>query len=104
MRTLLPVTFLVNLVFTIVEFFLAVRILLRLFGANPNTPFVKWVYDTSAPLLAPFAGIFPNTTIQGGFVLEIPSLFALLIYGFIAFLIIQAISLIEIRMEDWRTR
>ena len=103
-KTLLPITFLVNLVFTFVEFFLLVRILLRLFGANPNTPFVSWIYATTQPLLAPFAGIFPNPVLNTGFILEMSSLFALLIYGFIAYLITQAVTFIEIRttVEDKR--
>ncbi len=96
--TLLPITFLVNLIFSIVELLLSVRILLRLFGANPQTPFVNWVYQTTSPLLAPFTGIFPNPVINGGFVLEIPSLFALLIYGFIAYLIANLIDFVNDRL------
>ncbi len=95
MKTLLPFSFLVNIVFSIVEFSLGVRILLRLFGANPNTPFVAWVYEMTSPLLYPFSGIFPNPTIRGGFVLEMASLFALLVYGFIAYLIAALIDFVE---------
>lgn len=86
-RTLLPISFLVNLVFGIIELLLGVRIILRLFGANPSTPFVSWIYDATSPLLAPFNGIFPNPTFRGGSVLEMQTLIALLVYGFIAYLI-----------------
>ncbi|MBI3984452.1 MAG: YggT family protein [Candidatus Levybacteria bacterium] len=98
MKALLPFSLLVNIVFSIVEFFLGIRILLRLFGANPNTPFVSWVYDTTAPLLSPFSGIFPNPTITPGFVLEMSSLFALLVYGFIAYLIALLIDFVNDKM------
>ena len=95
MRTLLPITFLVNIIFSIVEFLLIIRILLKLFGANPATPFVYWVYGTTQPLLSPFAGIFPNPVLKGGFVIEMASLFALLVYGFVAYLILEVIGRIE---------
>lgn len=104
MKTLFPITFLVNIVFTVVEFMLAVRILLKLLGANPSAPFVNWVYETTRPLLSPFVGIFPNPTFQNGFILEISSLFALLTYGFIAYLITEVIEFFEARSMVYKKK
>lgn len=84
-----------DVLFSFVEGLLALRILLKLLGANPFTPFVVWVYQTSKPLLTPFEGIFPSATTRGGFVLEISALFALLVYAFLGYSINQGLENIE---------
>lgn len=71
----------------IVEFLLTIRILLKFFGASTVAPFVKWVYETTNPLLAPFEGMFPTSTISTGFVLEVSTLFALITYAFVGVLL-----------------
>lgn len=90
----------INFVFAIIGFLLGLRILLRFFGANTATPFVQWVYETSDSLLAPFAGIFPVTRIDGGFVVDFPAIFAVIIYAFIGYLIIEAVDFIAYRAEE----
>lgn len=84
-----------NFVIGIVEFLIGLRIVLKLLGANPQTPFVEWVYETSAPLLAPFEGMFPSPTLEGGFVLEVSALFALVIYALIGYLISEVLAYLE---------
>lgn len=63
------------------------RFVFRLFGANASNPFVSLVYSLSAPLVAPFAGIFGMelaiTPAVGG-VFEWASLIAIIVYGLIA--------------------
>lgn len=76
----------------IVEFLISLRILLKLLGARPAAPFVTWVYATSQPLLSPFEGMFPSSTLTGGFILEISALFALVVYAFVGFLIESVVS------------
>jgi uncharacterized protein YggT (Ycf19 family) len=83
---------LIEIVFTLVEALLGLRVILKFFGANPATPFVNWVYETSEPLLTPFSGMFPAPVIEGRFVLEFSTLFALIIYGLIAYLLIALIE------------
>lgn len=78
-----------DVIFSIIEVLLGLRIILRLFGANPNTPFVNWVYETTRPLLTPFSGIFPASVIQGGLVIDFTTIFALLIYGIIAYFVTE---------------
>lgn len=86
------VIFLTNLIAGVVETLLSLRVILKLFGANPRTPFVAWVYETSAPLLKPFIDIFPSPRIEGLFILEFSTLFALGIYAFVGYFIIEIIS------------
>lgn len=42
----------------LLEAVIGLRFVLRLLGANPDAAFVRWIYDVSTPLVAPFAGIF----------------------------------------------
>jgi len=71
----------INFFIAVVEIFLGLRVVLRLFGANANNAFVQWVYDSSAVLLDPFRGIFPAREIADGSVLDFSALFAMLVYG-----------------------
>ncbi len=71
----------------IIEFLLSLRILLKLFGASTQAPFVQWVYETTNPLLAPFEGMFPTSSLSTSLVLEISTLFALITYAFVGVLL-----------------
>lgn len=82
---------LTNIIFGFIEGILGIRILLKFFAANPVAPFVEWIYTTSKPLLAPFEGMFPTETLARGFVIEISTLFALLVYAFVGSIIEEGI-------------
>jgi uncharacterized protein YggT (Ycf19 family) len=71
----------INFFTALVALFLGMRVLLRLFGANPEAPFVQWVYASTGPLLQPFRGIFPTETIARDYVIDFTTLFALMVYG-----------------------
>jgi uncharacterized protein YggT (Ycf19 family) len=86
---------LVNIIMGIIEALIGLRIILKLFGANPNTPFVQWIYGWSEPLLRPFQNIFPSPVIGEQFVLEMSSLFALIVYGILSYLLIRLVLMIE---------
>lgn len=73
-------------IISFVELMIGIRIILKLFGARAAAPFVSWVYATTAPLLQPFAGMFPSPVIEGRFIIEFSALFALIAYAVIAFL------------------
>jgi hypothetical protein len=77
----------VNFVLWVVEGFLTLRFLLRLFDANPITPFTQFIYQSTLPILQPFAGIFPSPSLQGAYVFEFTTLFAIIIYALVAYLI-----------------
>jgi uncharacterized protein YggT (Ycf19 family) len=83
------------LIFTFISLLLAVRVILKFLGANTAAPFVSWVYNTSQPLLSPFEGMFPQVELQGAYTIEIPTLFALIIYAFIGFFAEELIRSIQ---------
>ncbi len=84
----------IEFILGVIEFFILFRIILKLFGANPNTSFVSWIYETSRGLIAPFAGIFPSPVIDGAFVIEFSSIFALIVYALIGYFIVELVMYI----------
>lgn len=79
-------------VLSVVEALLGLRVVLRLFNANSGNSFVSWVYDVSRPILEPFFNIFPHVRLEDGFVLELSTLFAMLVYGLAAYAIMALID------------
>ncbi len=84
-----------NLVFGLIEVIIALRIILRFLGANPSTPFVRWINDASSSLIYPFQNIFPSPVLNGGFVLEMSAVIALVVYAIIAYIISGLISFVS---------
>lgn len=85
---------LINIIVGFIVFILLLRLVLRFFGAGQAAPFVRWTYETGDPLLNPFRGMFPNTVLTGGYVLEVNTLIAIVVYAFIGYLLSQLISFI----------
>jgi uncharacterized protein YggT (Ycf19 family) len=85
---------LVNLVISLVELIISLRIVLKLFGASQQASFVQWVYETSEPLLQPFIGMFPSPNVSGGFVIEFSALFGLLVYAFLGYILLDVLNTI----------
>ncbi len=77
----------------LIDVLIAIRFLLKLFGANP-APFVRFMYDLTWPLVAPFHGIF-NTAQEGRSILEPESLVAMAIYALIGWGIVSLIRLMS---------
>lgn len=82
---------LINFFTALVGIFLGLRVILRLFGANPEAPFVQWIYDSSSVLLQPFRGIFPPETIAQNHVVDMTALFALLVYGLLGMALLSLV-------------
>jgi hypothetical protein len=89
-------TQLVWLVFGILEALIALRIGLMLIGANPNSPIVAMIYGFTYLFLFPFTGMVGSPT-AGAMVLELSSLFAMLIYGLVAWAIERTVWLVFYR-------
>jgi len=89
-------TQLVWLLFGVLEALIALRIGLMLIGANAASPIVALIYGFTNLFLFPFTGLVGSPT-AGVMVLEISSLFAMLIYGLIAFAVERTIWLIFYR-------
>jgi len=93
----------IDLFLWVVEIFLGLRFVLRLFAENPNAPFVPFIYNFSTPLLKPFRGTFPIRVIKPDIVVEFSTMFAIIIYALFAYLIIELIPWI-VRITRVETR
>ena len=69
--------------FSILEILIALRIILKLIGANPDNPIVALIYGFTAMFLIPFVGLIKSPT-TGGMILETSSIFAIVIYALTA--------------------
>ena len=80
----------------ILEALIVLRIGLKLIGANPDSPIVALIYGITALFLLPFTELISSPTI-GGSVLEISSMFAMLIYALIAWVVERTVWLVFYR-------
>lgn len=90
------VQYVVYYIFGALEVLLAFRLVLKLFGANPGSGFVSWIYNFSAGFVWPFWGIFPNPTTEGAVttaVFEPATLVAIIVYALFAWGIAKLISI-----------
>lgn len=82
-----------NVALTIIEGFLAFRLVLKLLNAN-NSIFVDWIYDVSDGILSPFEGTFGTFTASTGNQLEFTTIFVIVFYGLVYYFIYQLIGLL----------
>src|SRR5688572_25695123 len=68
------------LVFGVIEGLILIRFVLRLLGANLQAPFGDFIYDVTAPLVAPFVGLF-GTPQLGASAFEPHSVVAIIVYA-----------------------
>lgn len=72
---------------------LSLRFILSFLGANRGNTFASFIYDLSRPFVQPFFGLF-NTTPRFGVVrFEIETLFAILFYGLLTWLLIRLVNI-----------
>jgi len=88
---------LVNIVLSIVELLIGLRIILKFFGASQGAPFVQWIYETTDPLLLPYLGMFPSPKLTGGFVIEFSAVFGFILYALIGSLITEFVETLDYR-------
>ena len=91
------VTQLIWLLLGILEALIALRIGLKLIGANPDSPIVALIYGFTYLFLFPFEGLVASPTAGSSMVLELSSMFAMLIYGLISWAVERAVWLIFYR-------
>jgi hypothetical protein len=87
---------LIWLAFGVLEVLIALRIGLMLVGANPGSPVVALIYSITALFLIPFVGLIGSPAV-GSMVLEVSSMFAMLIYALIAWVVERTVWLIFYR-------
>jgi len=91
-------TQLIWLLLGILEALIALRIGLKLIGANPDSPIVALIYGFTGLFLFPFTGLI-NSPTAGNMVLELSSMFAMLIYGLIGWAVERVVWLIFYRPQ-----
>jgi len=89
-------TQLVWLLLGILEALIALRIGLKLIGANPASPISAFIYGFTDLFLFPFAGL-TGTPAAGNMVLEISSFIAMLVYALIGWAVERIIWVIFYR-------
>ena len=70
----------IDYIFFLIYGLLAIRLMLALFAANNNAGFVQLIKNVTDPLYAPFKGIVPSLTADGGFTLALPIVVAIVVY------------------------
>lgn len=82
----------------IASLFLGLGFVLLLFSANPNVPFVEFVYKVAAEFLQPFRGIFPPHQISETGYFSASALFAIMMYLILATAVSSLISYLTLKM------
>ncbi|MDQ5972103.1 MAG: hypothetical protein QG553_262 [Patescibacteria group bacterium] len=81
---------------------LGLRVFLLAFSANSTTPFVEFIYNTSASFLQPFRGIFPPKPIGQTGYLDVAALFAMIIYSLLAWGFSALIEYIKYKINKFK--
>ncbi len=84
--------------FGILEVLLAFRFVFKLLGANPDSPFVIFIYNLSHLFLAPFIGIFKASIAQGietTAYFEAATLIGMVVYALVAYGIVRIVEIMS---------
>ena len=92
-RVLAKVTQLITLLTIFLEALLGFRVMLRMIAANPANPFAAFIYNLSAPFVAPFVGLTVTPNYEG-FVFEFMTVIGMLVYGLVSWGLIQLIWIV----------
>jgi hypothetical protein len=84
---------LVRLVLLVVEALIALRLLLKVTGANEHAGFASFVYRVTSPFVGPFHPVFRDQSV-GGHPFEVGSLLAMAVYAAAAYLLARLIRLL----------
>ena len=86
----------VMFLFGILQAFIGLRILLLLADASQGNAIVRFIYDVSAVLVAPFEGILHTNAVHtGASVLDVAALVALIGWTILEVLIVAAIRVVR---------
>jgi hypothetical protein len=92
-------TYVIWLLLAMLESLLALRIGLKLIGANEANPFAMLVYSLSDIFVFPFVGLI-GTPASGGMVLEISTLIAMLAYALVFWAVERIVWVIFYRPRE----
>ena len=87
------------LVFGLIEGLLAIRLILKRLGANPQAGFTNFVYGLTDFFMAPFRNLLPavGTGSSSGAVLETSVVIAIIVYALIAWVLARLIVIMFFR-------
>ena len=85
------------LVFGIIEGLLAIRLVLKLLGANPHAGFTNFIYGVTDFFMAPFRNLFPAVGVSSGSVLETSVVIAIIVYALVAWALARLIVIMFFR-------
>jgi len=81
---------------------LGFRVFLLAFSAQPGSAFVNFIARTSTDFLAPFRGIFPPANVGETGYLDIAAIFAMIVYGLIAWGFSALIGYINVKINKYQ--
>ncbi|PKM94566.1 MAG: YggT family protein [Firmicutes bacterium HGW-Firmicutes-1] len=87
----------------ILEILFTFRLIFKILGANPGSPFVSIIYAVTNLFIAPFAGIFRVAVTEGieaQSVLEPQLIIAMIVYASLAWGIVKLYEIISNRKES----
>lgn len=70
----------IDYAFYVVYSLLAIRLVLALIAASSTSGFVQLIRTVTDPFYAPFRGIVPSPTVDGGYMLVLPIIIAMVVY------------------------
>jgi uncharacterized protein YggT (Ycf19 family) len=85
------------LVFGIIEGLLAIRLVLKLLGANPQAGFTNFIYGLTDTFMAPFRNLLPTVGGSSGSVLETSVVIAIIVYALIGWVLARLIVILFFR-------
>ena len=71
----------IDYAFYVVYSLLAIRLVLALIAAQSSNGFVRFISAVTDPFYAPFRGIVPSPTAEGGYTLVVPIIIAIVVYA-----------------------
>jgi uncharacterized protein YggT (Ycf19 family) len=85
---------LIWLIAAVIDVLVALRFALKLIAANPASSFASFIYSITDILVGPFTGLVRTPTTQNGMVFDVASLFAVVVYTLLAFIIVQLLHIL----------
>lgn len=80
-RTAARVSQVIDYIFYVIYALLALRLILALLAARRSAGFTQFILSVTDPLYAPFRGIVASPTAEGGYMLALPIVIALIVYA-----------------------
>jgi uncharacterized protein YggT (Ycf19 family) len=82
---------------SLIAILIAIRVVLKLLAANPDSGFARFIYGISGPLVGPFRGIFGTPGAGNGAGFEFSSLQAIAIYALVGRIVAKVLQLASAR-------